>query len=559
MTSSRALRFAIPLLICCASPVRAQRALGIGDDASTLPAGRVRWSAAALWDRANERYGPDGKLYALGADASAASWNGAYDTRLALAGTFVRTLAGVATFDPTLGALTVRRRDASADGVFGVDLGVLSRLTIGARVQMASHGIEPYAVLNPARSEGSMGLNPGWRSSDVRAGNALVITQFDSAVAQTTRRVAQCQATPAGSGCAPIIANVAAAQSLVSSAATFASALNALYGGRPNFVGMPFVPVAGSLAQRTIDQRALNFRDQFTALGITALGTRTLVGATLLSPADLATMLSDSLYGYRLRPLRTVHAYGLGDVSVSAKARVFETTGADTSVIRSFAVRQAFGVTARLSGGESPAADEPYAPTTGSGGSGIILQSFTDLFYGSRYAATVVLGMQQDASQEYAMRVPAGDAPAVGGVPSPLQLASRELRVSRAPSALLRVSITPRIALTRNLWIGAGYTYAKQDAETWSVATIPVAPLGEATASQGDVSTWAAGTSWNEQRLLLGGTYSTVAAARAGRTKRAFDVSYQHEQTLRGSGTRVAHLSRDVVTLRWYARLWGAR
>lgn len=551
-TLRRVLRFAAVASLA-AAPAWAQRALGVGDDASTLPAGRVRWSMGALWDRANERYDADGKLRALGVPAM--TWNGSYDARLASAGTLAQTLSGLASFDPSLGLLRIARRDASADGVLGAEFGVLPRLTIGVSAQVASHGIEPYVVLNPARTEGTMGLNPGWRSSTVHDANALIVRQLDSAVAQTTRRISQCVVTPTGTGCAPIIANLSAAQTLVANASNFASALVALYGGRANGAGQPFVPVAGTLAQRSIDQRLLAYRDQFVALGNAAIGAQSLVGASLFSPADLGTLLTDSLYGYRLRPLRTVHAYGLGNVSVSAKARVFETVGPDTAAIRGFAVRQAFGVTARLSGGDAPAANEPYAPTTGSGSTGIALQSFTDLFYRDRYSATIVVGYGKDAAQSYAMRIAAADSPASGGVRFPLQLASREVTVARTPSALLQISVTPRVALTSNLWLGAGWSYAAQGSDAWSAA--------DASASGGpsaaDVAYWAAGTEWKEQRFVLGGTYSTVAAAKAGRAKRAFDVSYQHEQTVAGSGTRTAHLSRDVVTLRWYARLWGKR
>jgi hypothetical protein len=72
-----------------------------------------------------------------------------------------------------------------------------------------------------------------------------------------------------------------------------------------------------------------------------------------------------------------------------------------------------------------------------------------------------------------------------------------------------------------------------------------------------DAQAWAAGTDWVENRLGLGGTYSTVEAAKAGRAHFAFDVTYQHQQTSAGVGWRVPRVTRDVVSVRWYARLWG--
>ncbi len=545
------------LLTAVAHPAAAQRALGIGDDASTLPAGMLRFTAGSLWDRANERYDADGKLRALGASASTPAWNGLYDTRLMLAAPLVKSLGGVSSFDASLGSLAIGRRDASSDGLFGIDLGLLKRLTVGARVRVASHGIEPNVALNPRLIEGTMGLNPAWTNTVAADRNAVIVAQFDSAVVQTTRRIAQCQAAPGGTGCTAITANVAAAQTIVANAASFATAMNALYGGRKNAAGLPFVPVSNSSAQKAIDQRVLGFRDQFVALGNSAIGTQGPTGGALFSAADITTLLADSLYGYYLRPLRTVHAYGLGEISVHLKARLFQTTGDDSSTIHGFAVRQSAGVTLRLNGGSTPQADEPFAPVTGDDGKGFTVQSFTDLFYGSRYSATVVVNFAQSQAQQYTMRLPTFEAPSVGGVPFPLLSADREATITRTPGSRIDIAVTPRVAMTPNIWLGASWMMSQQAADAWTNAAFVTTPTGVAAGPISAAEHWAAATDWTEQRLSLGGTYSTVNAAHAGKTKRAFDVTYEHQQTLSGSGWRVSHLSRDVVSVRWYPRAWG--
>ncbi len=548
---------ALLALLVSAQPLAAQRALGLGDDAATLPTGTLRVGAGLQWDRANERYDADGKLRALGAGASASSWNGRYNTSLAASASVVQALSGVAAFDPSLGVLTVQRRDASADNVIGIDVGVLPRLTVGASVRAASHAIEPRVILNPGRTEGTMGFNPAWTNSVARDRNALLLSQFDSAVAQTTRRISQCQLAPATAGCAPIVANVALAQSLVSGAAGFATALNQLYGGRPNSGGLPFIPVANGAAQQAINQRMLGYRDQFLAFGNAAIGTEGPAAAALFSLADLGTLLTDSLYGYRLRPLRTVHAYGLGEFALHAKFRVFENVGHDTASIRGFAFRQAVGASLRLSGGSTPDADEVFAPVTGDAGTGLILRSFTDLFYGNRWTATIVVALDQSQSQEFAMRLPPVSTPTVGGIPFPFISADRETQLTRSPGSRLDVSVTPRVALTRNIRLGATWTLARQAADTWR-AFSPSQP-GEVVPAiiPGDADTWASGTDWSEQRLALGGTYSTVEAARAGRARTAFDVTFEHQQSIAGRNWRASYLTRDVVTVRWYRRLWG--
>lgn len=550
---SRALPVLLALL-ATTHPVAAQRALGLGDDAATLPRGVLRVGTGLQWDRANERYDAQGRLRPLG--ASVASWNGQYDTRLAAAASVVSALSGVAAFDPSLGALTIQRRDASADNMLGVEFGVLPGMTIGAHVRAASHAIEPRLILNAGRIEGTMGFNPAWTNTVARDRNTLIVAQFDSAVAQTSRRIAQCQASPGTAGCAPIVANVAGAQSLVSAAAGFASALNQLYGGRRNSGGMPFIPIANGAAQQAINQRVLGYRDQFLAFGNGAIGTNGPAAAAPFSPADLGRLLTDSLYGYRLRPLRTVHAYGLGEFALHAKVRLFETVGDDTASIRGLAVRQAVGASLRLSGGSTPEANEIFAPVTGDAGSGLTIRSFTDLFYGNRWSATIVVALDQSQSQEFAIRIPQLTAPTIGGLPFPIIPAEREAGIARTPGSRLDLSVTPRVALARNIRLGATWSLARQSADAWSVRSIQL-PETMPMVSKADADGWASGTDWSEQRLALGGTYSTVEAARAGRARTAFDVTYEHQQTLSGRNWRAPYFTRDVVTVRWYRRLLG--
>lgn len=539
-------------------PAGAQRALGVGDDASTLPAGRLRLTLGGVWDRANERYTADGKLVPLGASASASPWNSAYDARLAAATPLVASLSGDRAFDASLGALAVGRRDNAADARFGADAGIMSWLTVGIRAQVVSHGIIPNISINARRNEGTMGLNPAWSNVSARGRNSQLIAQFDSAIAQTARRITACQTAPTTTDCAPIIANVSAAQSLVVNATAFANALNSLYGGRKSTAGLPFVPIANGAAQLAIDQRTLGYRDQFTALGVTGIGTTGPAGATVLSPNDVNAILRDSLYGYLLRPIREVHAYGLGDVSAQIKARVFQTAGDDTASLRGFGVRQAVGATLRLSGGTTPEANEPLPAVTGSGGGrALIVQSFTDLFYGSRFSTSIVVGIEQPQAVSYAARIPSASGAAVGGVPFPVVPLAREVMLTRTPGSRVDVAVTPRLALSGNLWLAVGWAYAQQSADSWQVNALN-APSADASVAS-DAQTWAAATNWSEHRLVLGGTYSTVAAARAGRTRLAYDVTFQHEQTLGGSGWRVPHLGRDAVTVRWYRPLWGRR
>ncbi|MHB1311554.1 MAG: hypothetical protein ACYC3L_06015 [Gemmatimonadaceae bacterium] len=538
-----------------ATPVAAQRVLGPWDDASTLRAGTLRLSFGALWDRANERYDADGKLHTLGAAASPASWNGAYDARLMAANPLVASLSGIDAFDASLGVLRVGRRDASTDVPLALEVGVLSRLTLGASVRVVNHGIESGVVINPGRIEGTMGFNPAWFASAALDRNALIVSQFDSATAQTSRRLAQCQAAPAGAGCASLLGNVGGVQALIASATSFANTLNQLYGGRANAAGLPFVPVANTTAHLAIVQRILGFHDQFAAYGNAQIGSQGPMGATRFSPNDVDSLLASPRYGYGLRPLRSVHAYGLADASVTAKARLFDNTGTDTSAIRGFKLRQSAGIALRLGGANPPAADEVFAPAAGGIGSGVTAQSFTDLFYGTRLAASISVAFSNYGAEDFAMRLPPADAPAVGGVAFPFLRADRQVNLSRTPGGRIDVGVMPRFALTRSIWLGAAWMYSQQAADTWSIVSTP----DGGTALAADATSWAAGTDWVEHRIGLGGTYSTARAYRAGKSRHNFDVSYEFQQVTTGTGVRVAKLTRDVVSVRWYPTIWGRR
>jgi hypothetical protein len=111
------------------------------------------------------------------------------------------------------------------------------------------------------------------------------------------------------------------------------------------------------------------------------------------------------------------------------------------------------------------------------------------------------------------------------------------------------------MTLTRNIRIGATWSLSRQEKDSWSLAETS----GAGGASAANLTAWTAATDWSEQRLSVGGTYSTVEAARRGHARVAFDVTYEHQQTIAGSGWRVAHLNRDLVTVRWYRSLWGRR
>src|SRR5678810_1189854 len=101
----------------------AQRVLGVGDDATVLPRGAVRWSVQATWATYNELYGPGGKLEALGAPLSSDSLGVQQLEVLLPFQTSLQTLAAQPNAKLTLGPARTDWAARLARAAFVIDMG----------------------------------------------------------------------------------------------------------------------------------------------------------------------------------------------------------------------------------------------------------------------------------------------------------------------------------------------------------------------------------------------------------------------------------------------------
>ena len=62
---------------------------------------------------------------------------------------------------------------------------------------------------------------------------------------------------------------------------------------------------------------------------------------------------------------------------------------------------------------------------------------------------------------------------------------------------------------------------------------------------------------FQEHRLGIGATYSTVATVARHKSGLPFDISFFHYETTLGSMGRVPKISVDQVTMRVYQRIFG--
>src|SRR5689334_12098620 len=112
------------------TPARAQRVLGVGDDALVLPAGVLRFRTLGQWTWFNERYGkdtpgrPDGALEPLGIDFTLDTIGVRQFPNLAALQVGIQQLSGNPTWNASLGNTVVNLRDHVAAFPFIFEAGL---------------------------------------------------------------------------------------------------------------------------------------------------------------------------------------------------------------------------------------------------------------------------------------------------------------------------------------------------------------------------------------------------------------------------------------------------
>src|SRR3954468_1964387 len=121
-------------------PARAQRVLGIGDDALVLPRGVFRFRTVGQWTWFNERYGmdtpgrPNGALEPLGIDFTLDSIGVKQFPNLASLQAGLQQLTGNPNWYATLGNTQVTLRDRIAAYPIVFDVGVTNRFSVAVLV-----------------------------------------------------------------------------------------------------------------------------------------------------------------------------------------------------------------------------------------------------------------------------------------------------------------------------------------------------------------------------------------------------------------------------------------
>ncbi|HEX8693368.1 MAG TPA: hypothetical protein VF746_13160 [Longimicrobium sp.] len=276
----------------------------------------------------------------------------------------------------------------------------------------------------------------------------------------------------------------------------------------------PYLPTAGSEAGIELQRRVRELTGDTLQLPRQGLSFADLLGDT--AAARLAGADSFALAaGTRRTP------YRLGDVRVGARLQLVNSAPGwpfpDSA--RGGGVRSTLAVSARLpTGARTPLTLLEVPPEGGHLGVGVEL--LNDVFLSSRFWLTAA------ASFDVAFAADVGRRPFLADTLFPSDSApARTLR--REPGARITASLTPRYRLTREFGFAAHYAFERRGATTFTAGDA----LGEVLL--GPVETAEA---WTAHRVGLGMSYSTIEAARRGRTPLAIELWVLYRNTVAGSG-----------------------
>lgn len=477
-------------------PATAQAGLPQLEDATVAPRGALRLRAIASWTRFDARFTGTG-VEPLGAMYTADSLGSARLAALAPSESAIASATGSA-FTLSLGRSRLDARAREEIVPIGLEYGLTNRITVGVIVPIVRRRVTVQFQLDSAGA--NVGSNLHRSSAVARQTNSQLQSQFASAAAQLQSRLQNCQANPAGTGCAALLAREAEANQLITEAQSFAGALAALYGGETS-EGMPFVPVSASPAQIAVEGRVADFNTRYRdMLGATAdlILARPVAAGGPIGSAEFQDYLTEEL---GRDSITTEERSGIGDVEIGVKALVLDRPATPSTPL---GIQLAVAAAARLPTGSRDSPSEIADLTLGGGTPAVDARAALDMTLG-RFGALVV-----------------GDA-LFALETQPLVSLDGPL-APRRDSRIVGLHVAPRWHLSNPLSFHLAYTFRG-----------------------GDVS--------DTQQLVGGGvSVSTLSAYRAAGGALPIEMRFTHLEALSGMAGSPKYFS-DQIEVRIYYRL----
>jgi hypothetical protein len=526
----------------------------------------LRFRTIGQWTAFNERYGldtpgrPPGALEPLGIDFTLDTIGVRQFPNLASLQTGLQSLTGNPNWYATLGNTQVTLRDHVAAFPFVFEAGLSNRFTLAINVPYVQTHTSTFFNVNTSLTQGNLGFNPAAAGfAAAVAQNTTMNTQFTTAANTLETSIAACQANPGAPGCPGLLANQGSAQALIASSRAFAGGINQIYGTSP------FVPIAGTDAQLSIEARVAGFKALYGSFfcppatpqcannPITTNGP--FASQNRLTLRDAQRILTESAFGIQAAPLTSTGHSHLGDIDIAGKFSVYDSFGGSAEARTSpkgLNFRTAVLGLLRLPTGQVESPNNFVDLGTGRGAKALEGRWFGDILLGSRFWQSFVVRFNKPFSDKQEMRII--DLPNQELAP-----VFRRQTVDRQLGSAFEFETTPRIVLNDFFAISGQYVYRHKSQDHYKgTFTIPAAVTQYADITL-DASTLDLETETWEHRLGGGISFSNLYSFEQGKAKLPFDVTYLHWQTVKGSGGNQPKFFTDQVQLRLYARLFGGK
>ena len=563
--TARAIALAIGVIASFPAVAPAQSVLGPGDDALVLPRGVFRVRVLDQRTTFNERYGsgtpgrPEGALEPLAIDFNLDTVGTEQFRNLTNLQAGLRTLTGMPDFRLSLGRTVVTSSGNVIANPVVFEAGLTNKVSVGLTIPIVHTRNDIFFDVNPAGREGNVGFNPAAAVAAAATQNATLVQQYLNAAAQVEAGAG----LPPG-GCTTTASN---ACSLVNSTRALAGGIAAIYGtaSGANFIGSPFVPIAGSEAQATVEARLAAIKAQYTSINPTLGGTLTVTSPfaaqNRLTVSDAQRILTDPAFGVSGEPLQTVETTRLGDIEFGVKYLFLDSFNGDHNArytAKGFNYRSAVTGFVRLGTGKQDRPENFVDIGSGNGQTDLELRSSTDVIWGTRLwnSFTVRLGMQLADKEE--VRI-------IDQPNKRLAAEWRQQEVDRDLGDYFEIENSPRFAINDWFQVAGFYLYRhKYKDEYEGRFAIPDSVTGFTDPGSSvpghfviDASTLNLETEQTEHRLGGGLSFSTLAAFNKQQFKVPFEITFLHWQTTRGSGGNQPKFFTNQLQLRVYTRLFG--
>ena len=554
-------------LLAMPEQARAQRVLGPGDDALVLPRGVLRVRVLSQWNRFDQRYGSNtpgranGALEPLAIDFNLDTVGVAQFPNLARVQGGLGLLAGIPDFRLSLGRTVVNSSVTINVTPVVVEAGLTSKISVGLTVPIVKTRNDIAFDVNPAGREGNVGFIPSAQRGAFTDTTNKMLAQFSATVTQLRTNQANCVGVNSAY-CNFLNSNAANAANLIASAGQFYVGLSQLY------AVSPFIPVAGSEVQSSLEARVSSFNQSFKSLitgnpgsALNFLTTLPFASPSRLTVADAQTILTAQPFGVRADPLQTIERSHIGDIEFGTKYLFLDSFHGSTKARldpHGFNYRSAVTGLIRFGTGQTDSPDNFIDVGTGGGQNDLELRSANDLLFGNHFWVSLTGRAVRQLKDDQTVRI--SDSPE-----KTLTAFYRRQKVQRDLGDYVEFEANPRYAINDYFQVTGHYFFRKKAEDKYSgrfeIDTLvtgfndPTSPVPGKFVI--DASTLNLETEQVEHRLGAGLSFSTIAAFEKGTSKIPLEITYLHFQTTRANGGNVPKLFADQVQLRVYARLFG--